>query len=510
MSPGRHRGELASRCRNPERADAVGQNYLTDHPVPGWKLPGGRCVGISNVLIAATGLTVLAVLALTFHPVVEGDGVGYYAYLHAVLVSHSLGFSNEYSAALRAHVPVYLPLVTTKTSTGGFADFFPIGSAVLAAPAFLAALALRPSGEPQYGAPFVDAYSIASLLYGLVALAICYRLAVAVTGSRRAAIFGVSAAALATPYVFYLLSEPGYSHTFSAFSVSAFLYAWWSRPPKRSRGWFLLGLLGGLMAMTRFQDLLIMAIVLIDARRLRWQALFLVPGALIGFAPQLIVDQAQFGEWLPLRPPGQDLNPLHPHVFEVLFSSRDGLIVWTPAALFAAAGLFFIRDRRFQLAFVVAVVLETAVISSAPDTAGRSFGGRRFLDLLPFAAVGFAALAARIDWRIDLIGVVVICAWNLLLEANFEYVMGSSVAAGYSAIVAGQGAAVGYLPRLFAKGVVVRDLVQWRQSHARFDPVEGTMLLFLEAVCVAVGLTAARWRPSSRPAVNSETAADRG
>jgi len=124
---------------------------------------------LAAVSIAASIGFLLALIALTFRPVVEGDGVGYYAYLHAVLVSHSLAFTSEYSAAVNSHVPLYLPLVSTRTPTGQLADYFPIGSAVLAAPAFLVALVLQRSGEPQYGSPFVDAFTVASLLYGLIA-----------------------------------------------------------------------------------------------------------------------------------------------------------------------------------------------------------------------------------------------------------------------------------------------------------------------------------------------------
>src|SRR6266568_4472433 len=205
-----------------------------------------------STAVAMVGL--LALIALTFRPVVEGDGVGYYAYLHAILVSHSLRLSNEYSAAVSSHVPVYLPLVTTKTSTGRLADYFPIGSAVMAAPAYLVALWLRPSGEPQYGSPFVEAFTLASLAYGLMGLAISYRLASSVTGNRRAALVGVAGATVATPAVYYLLSDPSYSQTFSVFCVSAFLYLWFAHPPHSAKGWFGLGVLGGIMAMTRFQD----------------------------------------------------------------------------------------------------------------------------------------------------------------------------------------------------------------------------------------------------------------
>jgi hypothetical protein len=433
----------------------------------------------------------LLLLALTFRPVVEGDGVGYYTYLHAIFVSHSLDFANEYSAAIASHTPLYLPLLTTRTATGHLADFFPVGPAILSAPAYLIALGLHGSGEPQYGSPFVEAFTLASLLYGLIALGICYRLASVVVMNRRSALIGVIGATLATPLVYYLLSDPSYSHTFSVFCVSAFLYAWWKGPPQTYRGWFGLGLLGGLMALTRFQDGLLVAIVLIDARRLRWPALLLIPGLLVGFAPQLAVDQVQFGTWLPQRLPGQALDPLHGHYFDVLFSSHDGLFIWTPAVLLAAAGFYFIKDRRLQLACVLAFVLEILVTGAAPDDVGAAFGPRRLLDLIPFAVVGIAALAARLGPRFDWPAVGVFCVWNLILVANFEYVFGPRYDPGYAGLFMGQGSAVAFTPRLFAKGAVVRDLLLWPQAHTRFDPIGGLSLLVLEAACLATAFAIA-------------------
>ena len=420
--------------------------------------------------------------------------MGYYAYLHAAFVSHSLDFTSEYAAAIASHTPLYRPLLAVRTETGHLADFFPVGSAILSAPAYLAALVVRPSGEPQYGSPFVEAFTLASLLYGLIALGICYRLAASIIVSRRAALIGVLGATLATPFVYYLLTEPSYSHTFSVFCVSAFLYVWWKGPPRTYLGWFGLGLLGGLMAMTRFQDGVLVAIVLIDFKRLRWPALLLIPGVLIGFAPQLVVDQVQFGTWLPHRFPGQTEQLVNGHYLDILFSSRDGLFIWTPAALFAAAGIFFVKDRRMKLACGLAFVLETLVIGAASDTSGASFGGRRFLDLMPFAVVGTAAMAARIGPRFDWLAVGALCAWNFVLIANFEYVIGPSQATGYAALIRGQASAVQYVPRLFAKGAVVRDLLLWSQAHSRFDPIRGLSLLVLEAACLAIALAAALFR----------------
>ncbi len=434
----------------------------------------------------------LVLVAASFRPVVEGDGVGYYSYLHAVFVSHNLTFASEFSAALSAHVPLYRPLVETRTGTGQLADFFPVGSALLAAPAYLVALVLQPSGEPQYGSPFVEAFTLASLLCGLVALALCYRLAVVVTQSRRAALIGVSGAALATPFAYYALSDPSYSHTFSILCVSAFLYVWWVGPPRSARGWLGLGVLGGLMAMTRFQEGLLMAIVLIDIKRLRWPALMLVPGALIGFAPQLAVDQLQFGGWLPERPPGQALDVLHGQYMATLFSVGDGLFVWTPAAIVAGIGFaLLVPDRRMRLACLVAFVLEVAIIGAAPDSPGRAFGARRFLDLVPFVTIGLAAMAARYGPRAGWAAMAVLAAWNLLLAANFEYVMRSTSPSGYLTLLLGQVQALPDVPKLFTKGAVVRDLLLWPQVHAPFNPVQGVSLLVLELACLVVAVVVA-------------------
>jgi len=437
-------------------------------------------------------------LALTFRPVVEGDGVGYYSFLHAAFVSHRLDYTSEYGAAIASHTPLYLPSVTDRTSAGTLTDLFPAGSAVLSAPAYLIALAFRPAGEPQYGSPFVDAFTLASLFYGLMALAISYRLAAAVVANRRPALVAVLGAFFATPMVYYTLSDPSYSHTFSAFCASAFLYTWWTGPPKRYRGWFALGVLGGLMAMTRYQDGLLMAIVLVDARRLNWRTLALIPGAIVGFAPQLVIDQLQLGQWLPRPFPDQTINPLSGHFLEVLFSTRYGLFVLAPAAILAVVGGFFIRDRRLKLACGLAFLLEIAVIGSASDTAGSAIGPRRFLCLLPFAVVALVALIARLRPWIGYVALATLSAWNLVLMANLEYVTAGNDP-GSAGLTVGQLAAVQYVPRLFAKGAVVRDLVLWRQAHTGFDLVGGLTLLALEAACV-LGMLAlvARLRPVER------------
>ena len=432
-------------------------------------------------LVISAGAVIL--LALTFRPVIEGDGVGYYSYLHAIFVSHNLSFESEYAAAIASHTPVLLQSVTARSAAGHLTDFFPIGPAILSSPTYLIALAFDPSGEPQYGAPFLQAFTFASLFYGLAGLGICYLLASAVV-NRRSAALGVLVAAFATPYVFYLLSDPSYSHTFSVFCVSAFLYVWWKGPPATYRGWLVLGVLGGLMAMTRFQDGLLVAVLLVDVKKLRRPAVMLIPGLFIGFAPQLVVDYAQFGTVLPQRPPGEALDPLAGQYLSVLFSSSQGLLTWTPAALFAALGIFLLKDRRLKVACLIGFIMEILVIGSAPDSVGYAFGQRRLLDLLPFATIGFAGLAARLEPWMRWVAAGALMLWNLTLMAGYEYLFPTGDP-GFAHLTVGQLSAVPYLPRLVAKGAVVRDLVLWGEAHTTFQPLPALSMLVLEAACVA-------------------------
>jgi hypothetical protein len=62
-----------------------------------------------------------------------------------------------------------------------------------------------------------------------------------------------------------------------------------------------------------------------------------------------------------------------------------------------------------------------------------------------------------------------------------------------AALFLGQGAALPYVPRLFAKGAVVRDLLLWSQTRTRFDPVGALSVCASEAACLAAALAVTRW-----------------
>jgi hypothetical protein len=440
------------------------------------------------------GLALLC-LAVSFRPVVQGDGINYFAYLHSLVVDHDLDFRNEYQAAEAAHLSLDVTLVATPTATGLVANFQPIGSALLALPFYLVALALQPGGAPQFSAPLVTAFTAASLCYGLLALVLSARLAAGAVGSVKAGLAGAVVAALTTPYVFYLLREPSYSHTFSAFAVSAFVLVWWrGREGRTGLGWFGLGVLGGLMGLVRIQDAPLAAIALLDlpgSGRRAWRAWPFLPGVALALTPQILVERTLFGTWLPYRPPAYALSFWPGHYAEVLVSSHNGLLTWSPVFGVAAVGLALLRDRRLALAALLALGIELAIEGSAPDwSGGLSFGMRRLLDLLPFVVVGLAELVNRLPERAWAAGAVALSGWNLLLVANFLYVLRTDRDPGLAGLLAGQVQALRFAPRLLIQGGFVRALAAGRPGTA-------LALLAVEAGCL--GLAAlALWGMSRR------------
>lgn len=434
----------------------------------------------------------VVLVAVTFKPSVQNDGVGYFAYLHSIFVDHDLSLANEYQTAEAEGVSLYAPLLEQKTATGLLADYFPIGAAVVASPAYLVTLIVWPSGDPVFLAPFSTVISLVSLFLGLVAIAIGYRLAASVTSSR-AALAGAVGAAAAMSFVYYLLYEPSYSHTFSACAVAVFLYLWWrGRDSRTLAGWLVLGLLGGFLGLIRYQDGPLLLIALLDRPRRWWHVAVFFAGATIAFAPQLVVDRTIFGTWLPARPPGQDLQFFPGHYLDVLFSTHYGLFTWTPIALLGVAGFAFVKDRRLQLAFVYAFLVEVVIGGATPDwEGGFAFGARRFISLLPFFVIGLAAITERLPTRATWAGLSLLVAWNLDLIGNLTFINPSGDP-GWARLLFGQVKALPYLPHLVSQGAVGRALLFWPFLHLKFDPIYGLAVACGEIACIIAALMAFR------------------
>src|SRR5881275_1999269 len=138
-----------------------------------------------RVLILAFLLTLPLV-----NPWVRGDGVGYYAYIHALLIHHDLHFESEWRAGNSSFV---LGARDAKgniraeqyTATGHVANHWSVGPAMLWAPFLvplhlamraLAGLGVRVNPD-GFSKPYTLTMALATAFYGFLGLLFCYALA---------------------------------------------------------------------------------------------------------------------------------------------------------------------------------------------------------------------------------------------------------------------------------------------------------------------------------------------
>jgi hypothetical protein len=247
----------------------------------------------------------------------------------------------------------------------------------------------------------------------------------------------------ATFLYWYVVHEPVMSHPGSFFLAAAVLRLWWGerRALGTARaGW--LGLLIGLAACVRWQNgvlLLLPAASLLP--RLRREPIAAVRAGLLtlaafglGALPQLLAWKAIFGAYLLADPPhGRDFLRLdHPYLLQTFFSSRHGLLYWTPVLWGGFLGLIPLlrRERATGIALLVPLALMAYVnVCSGDWWAGGSFSNRRFDSLLPLLALGLGLtlawirdLVARRPGAPILLGAFALTLWNALLMKQYREV----------------------------------------------------------------------------------------
>lgn len=346
---------------------------------------------------------VLALAALVRPLLVVPDGVGHLVYLRSALFDGDLHFANEY-AVWRVGIEA-----APVTETGFVGNPFAVGSAILWLPFYLLAHGTTWVGHlidplafslDGYSELYLGVPAFGSAVYGVAALALSYRTACRLV-NKRAAALGTAAAALGTPFIFYFLYGGLLSHIPSAFAVSLFLYVWLEhRSAPSIRSWCLLGALGGLVALVRWQDAVWLIVPVADAFAGRWERrnlhghLLYLGAALLAFSPQLVVWHALYGFWFGLPQESAVIASLRPEVTKLLFSSHHGLFTHHPATVLAGVGLgaLVARQRRVGGLLVLGMALEVWAAAVHDVSGGVASGARRMVSCTPVFAAGFAAL----------------------------------------------------------------------------------------------------------------------
>ncbi len=373
-------------------------------------------------------LFILFLLTLPLvNPWVRGDGIGYYSYLRAALIDHNLDFKSDYLVGNRSFLMArvdaqghLLPEVYTKT--GHLENHFSVGPAILWAPVLvtvhLAVVLLDRFGAnipaDGYSRPYVLAMGLTTSFYGFSALFLAFRMARKYFEPDWAflATIGIW---LASSLPIYMYFNPAWSHSFSAFSVSLFLWYWDCTKLQRTPAqWAALGVSAGLMGNVYYPNVILLifpALEMIYLVRTGQRGLdraslpivklvscSIVFGAvfLLTLLPTFVTRQIIYGSPFETGYPGiWTWNWTSPAFLRVLFSADHGLLSWTPILSLAIIGLFFLAKRNPLLGTgsILTFLAYYYFIASYPEWDGlSSYGNRFFISLTPVFILGFAAL----------------------------------------------------------------------------------------------------------------------
>jgi hypothetical protein len=414
---------------------------------------------VKNKGLLALALIYLLALATLFKPWVHGiDGAGYYAWVRSAVIDRDLDTYNEFQH-YEATQDEELQSTTwrnffRRTETGLWSNHYPVGSAVLWSPFFLLAHALTRSlnlagysiAPDGYSSLYVAFSTFGSTVAAFVGLVLVYRIARELYGEF-AATLATASIWLASPLVFYMYMHPSMSHANDAFVNALFVWVWYATQQARSgRGWLALGLAGGLAALVRTQNVLLVAFPGLElleefitslrqrsvgnALRSVGKGCLFAVAFLLAFAPQMLVWKAVFGSYIVLNPQqvssGYGFNLWSPNFWNALFSSNHGLFIWNPLLLPATLGVWLLagRERRLALLLATAFLLQLYVIGSWVAWHGTvAFGARFFVNSVPMFVLGLAALVDRLQRRVSATVLTaagaVFVAWNFLLIVQY-------------------------------------------------------------------------------------------
>jgi len=355
------------------------------------------------LLVAVLGLPPLGFQLLAPVPRLDADAVEYFSHLRSLYFDHDLDFANEFAHfGILTRGDKVRPTVTGKRRT-----IFSVGPALLWMPLYAVGdlVAVFQNGrEEGYSPAHIRAVCLASLIYGLLGLLLLFRILEELFGDG-VALWTTVLLLYATFLFWYMVHEAAMSHALSFFAASLALACWWPVRKELPAGRALvLGLVIGLGATVRWQNgvlLLLPAATLL--LRLRAQpktsvrtGVLVLLAFVFGAAPQLLAWKAIFGQYLLADPPhGRDFLRLgHPYLLNTFFSSRHGLLFWTPVLWAGFLGLLALyrRDRFLTLALAAPVLVMTYVNACSGDWwAGGSVSNRRFDSVLPLLALGLGA-----------------------------------------------------------------------------------------------------------------------
>ena len=365
--------------------------------------------------------------------VVDSDGRGYYAYLPAIFINQDWEWDFVFNREkqIYSNDPEMIGNYIRNTNGEKINKYF-IGTSILLSPFFLSALTL----SKVFGYN-TDGYSIL-FMYAIVLAAIFYLLLGLNYARKTLLLYGLNEISIAltiigfglgTNLFYYTCYEPSLSHVYSFSLISIFCYHAKIISIKYNNKSlvFLLGLLG-LILITRPVNVIIILVIpfffdsftsffeFIKTSLRNYKTIILgLTIATIIISTQLIVYYLQSGKFWIYTYTNEKFVFSEPHFFDILFSYKKGLFIYTPICFISLLGIIVLFRKNIFQAFssLLFFIICTYILSSWYCWwYGGSYGLRAFIEFFPFLLIllGIAINYSK-RYRIFISLFLCICIW---------------------------------------------------------------------------------------------------
>ncbi|MEO8761666.1 MAG: hypothetical protein ABI388_09565 [Bacteroidia bacterium] len=354
---------------------------------------------------------VIFLLILTFNnylgndkETINADGIGYYEYLPSTIVYHDI---NRKAKPVKTNPEFYNRIINTKV----YIDYkeyklnkYPCGAAVLISPFFIykyISFARVDNDVDAYSEPFQPTVFYAAIFYLFLGLFFFKKLLQLYDVNLLNIFFLQLLIALATSVTNYVYNEAAFSHVYSLFAVSGFLFfskSYFSTKNINKFIWACVFL--ALIALIRNINIIIVFFIPFLAGSVAnlkegFLSLFKQPiklGIAILCMVAIVSIQCIFwyletGEFIVYSYKDEGFNFLSPAFTDILFSYKKGLFVYTPIvfiSLFGLVRLGYNRQYYLLITWLAGFLFINYILSSWWCWYyGGSYGLRAYIEFYP-------------------------------------------------------------------------------------------------------------------------------
>lgn len=312
------------------------------------------------------------------------DAKGYYAYLPWLVHQKNINEENGYSYAINEQRILKYPYGTALCQLPFYAVSIPFVSHTLD----LEHLSRKEN----------LVIGLASSVYIALALMLLFKLLSLFFEDTKSKLLAIAIIYAATNVLYYSVIENGMSHIYSFFSITGFLYTLFSfyKYQRKKHVYWMMFFLFLIVAIRPFNAIVALIVLFFITYQLKQFKLLIYAFITIvsSYLVQILLWKWQCGQWILSSYQGEGFNWLKPHIIDVLFSFRKGLLIYTPVLVLVIIG-FAKAFRTHKLLMVISITTCLFFIFLIACwwhwPFGDSFGHRAFIDIYAFAGIGIAS-----------------------------------------------------------------------------------------------------------------------